>query len=197
MERDGLDILREKQRGDEAQYFRRLDEELIRKLRERAHLEEVSKALATKLQVDDPTMLARIMELGVTLETGPAFLLAPLVQIAWAEGKVSPEEKAMILAIAKERGVDDGSAAHVQLLEWLAKRPTDTLFEVAEESIKRGIAVLPEPERQERITQMVALCRRVASVSGGSKLARFLGLNHGVSTQEEIVLAAITAKLTL
>jgi tellurite resistance protein len=196
MERDGLDILKAKERGDEAQFFRRWDEELIKKLRERAHLEELSKALAEKLQVDDPGLLQRIVALGVTTDTGPAFLLAPLVQIAWAEGKVSAEEREVIHAIARERGIADGSPAHAKLLEWLRTRPADELFEVSEASIRTGISVLPPAERDARIKEMVAACRRVAAASGGSKLSRLLGLSSAVSEQEAAVLAAITAKLT-
>lgn len=197
MERDGLDILREKERGEEAQYFRRKDQELIQKLREKAHLEELSKRLAEKLQVEDPALLNAVIAQGVTQETGPAFLLAPLIQIAWAEGKVTPEERDEILKIARQRGIEDGSPAHAQLLEWLAKRPTDALFEASEMSIKLGLSVLPPTERDARIKEIVAQCRRVAAASGGSGLARLLGLSHAVSQQEEIVLAAITAKLTL
>jgi hypothetical protein len=197
MERDGLDILREKERGEEAQYFRRKDQELIQKLREKAHVDELSRRLAEKLQVEDPALLNTIIAQGVTQETGPAFLLAPLIQIAWAEGKVTPEERAEILKIARQRGIEDGSPAHAQLLEWLAKRPTDELFEVSEMSIKVGISVLPPTERDARIKEVVSQCRRVAAASGGSGLARMLGLAHAVSQQEEIVLAAITARLTL
>jgi hypothetical protein len=197
MERDGLDILREKERGEEAQYFRRKDQELIQKLREKAHLEELHKRLGEKLQVEDPDLLQKVVAQGLTQESGPALLLAPLVQIAWAEGKVSPEERDEILKIARQRGIEDGSPAHAQLLEWLAKRPSDELFEVSEMSIKLGLTVLPPTERDARIKEIVSQCRRVAAASGGSGLARMLGLAHAVSQQEEIVLAAITARLTL
>jgi len=197
MERDGLDILREKERGEEAQYFRRKDQELIQKLREQAHLDDLAKRLAEKLQVEDPALLRTIIAQGVTQETGPAFLLAPLVQIAWAEGKVTPEERDVILKIARQRGIEDGSPAHAQLVEWLAKRPSDELFEASEMSIKLGLSVLPPTERDARIKEIVVQCRRVAAASGGSGLARLLGLSHAVSQQEEIVLAAITARLTL
>jgi hypothetical protein len=197
MERDGLDILREKERGEEAQYFRRKDQELIQKMRERAQLDEVSRALAEKLQVTDLDLLKRIMADGVTLETGAAFLLLPLVEVAWAEGNVTPQERDVILKIARERGVEDGSPAHAKLLEWLGNRPSDALFEVSEASIKVGLSLLPDAERAERIKTIVAQCRRVAAASGGSGLARLLGLSHAVSQQEETVLKAITAKLTL
>jgi hypothetical protein len=197
MERDGLDILKEKERGEEAQYFRLKDQELIQKLREKAHTDELSRRLAEKLQVGDPALLDKIIAQGVTQETGPAFLLAPLIQIAWAEGRVTPEERDEILKIARQRGIEDDSPAHVQLLEWLAKRPPDELFEASEMSFKLGLSVLPPTERDARIKELVSQCRRVAAASGGSGLARMLGLAHAVSQQEEIVLAAITARLTL
>jgi tellurite resistance protein len=189
------DVFHDKARGELEQYSRHHDELLIQKLRERAHVDELTRALAEKLEVDDRGLLERIVALGVTLETGSAFLLAPLVQIAWAEGEVTPEERDTILAIARERGIDDDSPSQTQLLQWLQSRPPDDLFETAEAAIRTGISVLPEAERVSRIATMVGLCRRVAAASGGGVLARLLGLDHSVSQQEEEVLAAITAKL--
>jgi hypothetical protein len=198
MGQDGvMDFLKAKERGDEAQFFRKWDEELLRKLRERANLDAMTRALAEKLQVEDPELLQQVVAQGVSLETGPAFLLAPLVQIAWAEGSVSKAEREVILRIAHERGIEDGSPSHAKLLEWLAHRPADMLFETSEECIKRGLSLLPDLERQERIKQVLEQCRRVAMASSSNKLAHFLGLAPAVSEQEEIVLAAITAKLTL
>src|SRR5262245_50423227 len=78
------DVFKERGRSFEEEYFRKHEAKLIAKLRERGRLEEISEALAMKLQIDSPDLLSRIMALGVTVETGPAFLLAPLVQVAWA-----------------------------------------------------------------------------------------------------------------
>lgn len=198
MGQDGvMDFLKAKERGDEAQFFRKWDEELLRKLRERANLDAMTRALAEKLQVEDPQLLQQVIAQGVSLETGPAFLLAPLVQMAWAEAGVTKAEREVILKIAHERGIEDGSPSHAKLLEWLAHRPADMLFETSEECIKRGLSLLPEHERRERIGQIVAQCRRVAAASSSNKLAHFIGLSPSVSEKEELVLAAITAKLTL
>ena len=78
------DIFKERERALEAVYFHDQDAKLIEKLRESDRLAEIAVALAEKLQVDNPELLRRVMELGVTLATAPAFLLAPLVQVAWA-----------------------------------------------------------------------------------------------------------------
>ena len=94
------DIFKERERALEAVYFHDQDTKLIEKLRESARLEEIAKALAEKLQVDNPELLHRVMELGVTLDTAPAFLLAPLVQVAWAEGEVTEREYQTVLRFA-------------------------------------------------------------------------------------------------
>ena len=187
------DIFKERERGLEAAYFRDQDARLIEKLRESARLEEIAVALAEKLQVDNPELLRQVMALGVTLDTAPAFLLAPLVQVAWAEGEVTEQEHKTVLRLASARGVEESSPAHVQLLAWLRARPADALFDTATEVIKVGLSVLPPGEREERITRIVQACHEVANASGG--LARLLGLGSGVSGEEESLLDTITTTL--
>src|ERR1051325_4120095 len=132
------DIFRERERGEEDAYFRQQDAKLIAKLRQKAHFSEIAHALAEKLHADEPALLERIQKLGVTLDTGSAFILAPLVEVAWIDGEVSHAERDTILRIAKQRGVEPGSADYDQLLDWLAHRPSDEVFETALEAIRIG-----------------------------------------------------------
>ena len=187
------DIFKDRGRSFEEEYFRKHDAKLIEKLRERGKVEEIVEALAVKLQIDDPALLRRIMALGVTLDTGAAFLLAPLVQVAWAEGGVTDREREKVLQIAAERGVDTSSPAYTQLQEWLRTRPADAIFDTAVEAIKSGLSVLTPAERADRVKRIVDACREVASASGG--LGRLLGLGTGVSSEEEAILDAMTATL--
>jgi len=188
------DIFKERERGFEADYFRKQDEKLLAKMRERARLQEVAQALADKLRVDDAELLHRVAELGLTRETGPAILLAPLVQVAWAEGEVTERERDVVLELAASRGVERGSPPWVQLEEWLVRRPSDELFETALEVMKAGLAVFPPDERAQRIGEIVGGCRRVAKASGGS-LLQLLGMGSGIDEDEAAVLDAIAAKL--
>jgi hypothetical protein len=188
------DVFHERALGEEAEYFRKLDEKLLQKMRERAALEEVAQALAEKLRVDDPELVNRMLGLGLTRDTGTAILLAPLVQVAWAEGSVSPRERELVLELAASRGVEPGSGAHAQLSAWLERRPSDALFETALEVMKAGLAVLPDAEREEHVRQIVDACKRVAEATGGG-LAKLLGMNSGIVRQEAAVLDAIGANL--
>lgn len=187
------DIFKDRERGNEAQWARAHDAELIEKLRDKDRLEAITRALAEKLRVDAPELLQRVIDLGVTGDTGPALLLAPLVQVAWAEGSVTEPEREAVMRLAADRGIAATAPSGAQLAEWLKARPADELFAAAIDVIKAGLSVLPPAEREERLTTITAACREVARASGG--LGHKLGLSSGVSAQEDSVVGRILAKL--
>lgn len=186
------DVLRDRERGEEQAYFRQQDAKLIAKLRQKAQLSEIAHALAEKLEADEPELLERIQKLGVTLDTGSAFILAPLVEVAWVDGDVGDAERDTILHIAKQRGVSPGSADYRQLLDWLAHRPSDEVFRTALEAIRIGLSVLPPDESEQRIATIIKACEEVAQAKGW--LAELLRVD-GVSSAESAVIAAIRRHL--
>ena len=188
------EIFKDRERANEAAYFREQDAKLLQSLRQRAPLDEIAKALGEKLQVDNPDLLERVRKLGLKPESAPALFLAPLVQVAWAEGTITRDEQDAVLRLALARGVEMNSPAYVQILEWLAVRPSDAVFDTAVEVLKYGFAVLPEDEREARIRRIVEACQEVAEASGGG-LARLLGLGSSVSSVEVSMLDSITSTL--
>jgi|SRR5215207_1918568 len=187
------DSFRERERAIEETYFRQQDAKLIERLRREAKLEDIATALAEKLQVDNPDLLRRVRELGVTVDTAPAFFSAPLIQVAWAEGSVTKQEQDTVLRLACARGIEENSPAYTQILEWLRVRPADAIFDTAVEVINSGFSVLPPEEKEERIKRIVQACHEVAMASG-SGLAKLLGLG-GVSSDEASILDTITSTL--
>jgi hypothetical protein len=186
------DIFHDRERAEEAVYFHQRDEKLMEKLRQQAQLSEIAHALADKLQADEPALLERIKKLGVTLDTGAAFILAPLVDVAWADGEVSRPERDAVLRIARRRGVLPGSADHRQLLHWLEHRPAEAILQAALEAIRIGISVLPSDEAEHRIAAMIKACEEVAHAGGG--VVDLLQL-RGIASQERAVITAIRARL--
>jgi len=187
-------IFSDREKAMEAKYFRQEEAKLVEKLRQEAKLDDIAKALAEKLQVDNPELLLRVRELGVTVETAPALFLAPLVQVAWAEGAVSKQERDAVLRLARDRGIAEDSTAYAKLVEWLAARPSDELFDTAGEVLRSGFAVLPPNERDQRIKRIIDACQEVAAASGGG-LISVLGLGTAVSGEEASLLEAITKTL--
>ena len=90
-------FMSDREKALEESYFRQQDARLLEKLRKGATLDEIALALRDKLDVDNPELLARAREAGVTPKTAPVFLLAPLIQVAWAEGKVGRHEREAVL----------------------------------------------------------------------------------------------------
>lgn len=176
------DIFHQRGQAEEAAFFHQRDAKLIEKLREKAKLSEIAHALAEKLHVENPDLLRQVVAHGVTLDTGAAFLLAPLVQVAWADHHVTPEEQALVLRLAHERGVDPGSADEAQLLKWLQARPPEALFDAAIEAIATGLTVLPPDEADARITAIMTACTAVAEAPEG--LGRLLQ-EHSLATPGE------------
>ncbi len=187
-------IFSDREKAMEANYFRQQDARLLEKLRKGAKLDEIAIALAEKLRIDNPELLARIRARGVSADNAEAFFAAPLVQVAWAEGKVSKSESEMVLRLARERGIEEASSSYAQLVDWLKTKPEDALFDAAIEAIKQGFSVLPLMEREERIKQLLDNCHKVAEASG-NEFAKQLGLGDGVSRVEESVLESIHHKL--
>jgi len=186
------DIFRDRERGEEHAYFHQQDAKLIAKLRQKAQFSEIAHALAEKLHTDEPALLERIQKLGVTLDTGSAFILAPLVEVAWIDGCVSHAERDTILHIAQQRGVAPGSADYNQLLDWLAQRPSDEVFRTALEAIRIGLSVLPPDESEQRIATMIKACEDVARAGGW--IDQLFQLDN-VSYSESAVIAAIRLHL--
>ena len=187
------DLFRDRGRAEEGVYFRQRDANLVAKLRQKAQLSEIAHALAEKLHADEPELLERIQKLGVTLDTGSAFILAPLVEVAWVDGDVSDAERDTILRIAKQRGVAPGSADYRQLLDWLTHRPSDEVFRTAIEAIRIGLSVLPPDESEQRIATIIKGCEDVAQAAAWFEELLWL---DGVSPAESAVIGAIRRHLS-
>ena len=188
------EIFKDRERANEAAYFRQQDARLLDSLRARAPLDEIAKALGELLKIDNPELLERVRELGLKPETAPALFVAPLVQVAWVDGSVTDKEADTVLRLAQTRGVEADSPAFAQLISWLQVRPSDELFDTAVEILHYSFDVLTPAEKEDRIKRVVEACHEVAEASGGG-LAKILGLDSGVSGVEAEMLDAITATL--
>ena len=123
-----------------------------------------------------------------------ALFLAPLLQVAWADGSVSKDERDTVLRLARQREVEPESPAYAQIVEWLKVRPSDELFDTAVEVLKAGFSVLPPAEQEERLQRVVEACNEVAMASGGG-LAQLLRLGNSVSSMESSMLDKIAKTL--
>lgn len=92
--------------------------------------------------------------------------LMPAVRVAWAEGRVTWRERRVILKEARGRGLRGDVAASRRLESFLAARPAEECFQLAESSIGAALGALPRCLREAEGHSLLELCERVAGASG-------------------------------
>ena len=183
------DAFAERGRTLEEDYFRRKEQEVIEKMRRSAEAEAQRRRLGDQAGVADEDVLADLQALGYTAETVMLLHLVPLIQMAWAEGSVSDQERGLIVQAARSRGIAAGSAADQQLDRWLTARPSDDLFEKTLRAIRTILQARPADERAASERDLLSLATAIASASGG-----ILGFG-AVSEDERKILARISQAL--
>lgn len=183
------DAFKERGRALEEEYFHRKERELIAQMRAKAAADAAQQELGARTGVADASILASLHELGYTADTISLLHVVPLVQMTWADGNVSMRERDLIIEAARARGIESGSAADQMLAGWLAKRPSDELFNTTLRAIGAMLESRPENEREASRKDLVSYLSSIASASGG-----VLGWG-AVSDEERAVLARVTQEL--
>jgi hypothetical protein len=173
------EILRDRGRSLEDEFFRREDARLKEKLRESAQREGAREALARASGIKNPEIVERLLALGVRPETVTALSLVPLVEVAWADGSLDDNERRVILERAGASGLAPGSTEHSLLQEWLTRKPDPKLLTAWTELIK-GLG--QQLSRDEVAALKAALLERARTVAGSS--GGFLGMGSKVSAAE-------------
>ncbi len=116
----------------------------------------------------DDALVSSLHSLGLNEENVHAIALLPLLEVAWADGRIGEAERRVILDIAKKRGVLDSEAA-LLLETWLRYRPSDRYLglgrEVLVELASRGheeVGITPQT-----ITDVLRFCEQVAVAASG------------------------------
>ena len=175
-------MFKERRRTQEEEYFRQRELSLLERMHQRA-------ALAAAGVVDYDIAQA-LQDLGYQPETVPLVYLAPLVQVAWADGRLTAREREYIEAAARARGIEAGSAAHQQLVQWLDAALPDDCFRGTLHVLRRLLNALPAVERAAGEREVIVSCYGVAGASRG-----LLGLGPRLSAAELSLLETIEAEL--
>jgi hypothetical protein len=177
-------------RSLEEEYFRKKDRELVEKIRRAAAAQEARQQLSAKSGLQDPELINELEALGFTPETVILLPFIPLIQVAWAEGGISDAERALLMKLARSRGIAEGSAADRQLTDWLATRPAEEVFARAMR-LARAVLSSPAEHRAMSADDVVKYAEDIAAASGG-----MFGIGR-VSAEERAILMTVAAELKL
>jgi hypothetical protein len=116
--------------------------------------------------------------------------LAPLVWVAWADGRVDEEERQAVLEQARSCGIGDESPSQGRLEAWLAEPPPESLRARWRSLVRTLRATLPPPGWERFRRGSLQMSHDVAEASGS-----FLSLTTGVSEAEERAILGVRAVL--
>jgi len=185
------DAFAERGRALEEEYFRKKDRELVEKMRRTAAADQARGDLSKQTGVSDPAVLSELQELGFTADTVILLPLVPVLELAWAEGGITPAERQMLVSLARNRGIAEGTAADRQLSAWMETRPAPDVFANAGRLISALLSSGSGVAQGLTADQLVSYCEQIASASGG-----LLGLPiRAISMEERHLLTRIAGDL--
>jgi hypothetical protein len=170
--KDSTDPFEQRRIGLEEAFFRQKDQQLLQQMR--AELDEIAEkqklAHVSGIVIDH--VLESLLRAGVTAESLTAVSMIPMVEIAWCDGNVAPEERDAVLNGAVAQGIHTGSPSYELLNRWLQERPNREVITAWKEYVRELARVMPKESLAELKHRIMDRCRRVAAAAGG-----FLGLN--------------------
>lgn len=180
------EILRDREKALEESFFAKQNAKLREALRKKQDDAASREGLAKVSGIADTEVLDRLLELGIGAESWTALSVVPLVEVAWANGRVEEKERRAVLAGAEANGIAIDSTSYQLLQGWLAHRPDGRLLEAWAEYIMGLRAKLDPGEIHALRDEVLGRARAVAMAAGG-----FLGLGNKVSVEEEVILTEL------
>jgi len=178
--------LADRRKALEDEFFRKENERLRDRLRARKEQDEAKAELRRVSGIEDDAILDRLAGLGIRADTLAAVSIVPLVEVAWADGRLEAREKEALLEAAKDVGIDPRHPAYELFANWLVHRPEPRMLD-AWSAFVRGLGeALGEAERGELERRILGRARRVAEAAGG-----ILGLGNKISPEEEKMLGVL------
>lgn len=175
-------VLGERKKALEEQFFARQEKELRERVRREAAAKARRESLAEASGIRDEALLDRLAALDLDGETVAALSLVPLVEVAWADRTLHEKEREAVLRAARESGVTPDTAAWVLLESWLETRPSGELLTAWEGYVEALVAGLDEGERQALRHELLDRARAVAEAAGG-----FLGMGKASDAEKAMV----------
>ena len=177
------DFLGDRRSALEAEFFRKQDAALIKRLREMDDAKQKKDALSAASGITDDTVLDKLMTLNISADTIAALSLVPLVMVAWADGEIDDQERTAVLAGATEAGIHQQDVCYPLLEQWLRNRPPAELLSTWKAYIGVLSPALTVEARNGLKDNLLTRAQQVAEATGG-----FLGLGRKVSNAEANVL---------
>jgi hypothetical protein len=180
------EFLGDRKKALEESFFAKENARLLERMKAEKKSKTTGVGLAEISGIRDEALLDKLVALNIEIDTWAAVSLVPLVEVAWADGKIDDRERRAVLTAAEANGLLPGSPSYELLESWLARRPDARLLAVWGEYIVDLCANLGGGEKAAVKEKVIGRARDVALAAGG-----FLGLGSKISAEEEVILSEL------
>lgn len=178
--------LKKRQRALENAFYSEDTEEYRSQLALGGEEEHAVEDLSAASGISDEGVLRKLAGLGIRADTLAALTLIPLIEVAWADGRMDDKEREAILSGAESTGIPRESPSHGLLRIWTADRPAPDLVAAWSEFIAGLCRELSDAQVDHLRRNILDRARDVAEAAGG-----FLGLGAKVSEEERAALSTL------
>lgn len=105
--------------------------------------------------IQDKVIVESLVDAGFEMSTLTAFIWAPVVFVAWADGNLDALEKAAILDALPNKGLSREMASMMIEHAWFTNRPKEELWRVWEEFANATLSSVPSHEREAGMDEIV------------------------------------------
>jgi hypothetical protein len=177
------DSLGDRRKALEEEFFAKQNQRLLKQFQETVAAKAKTEALAAASGITDAAVLAQLADINLSSETVAALSLIPLIEVAWADGRIEAKERSALLAAAEQEGIAKDSASYQWLEEWSKERPSPQVLAAWKAYVAALSRTLDAQAKQALKQNLLGRARAVAEASGG-----FLGLGKRISSAEQAVL---------
>jgi uncharacterized tellurite resistance protein B-like protein len=171
-------------------FFLQQDAILIQKRRELEKMKNTIEEYAKVTGITNEKVLEKFYQLQLSVDIVASLSVIPLIEVAWADGKVDDKEKHKILNHSDKFGVAKNSIEYELVERWLSHKPDAKLLDAWTHYIKGLCAELSQDEKNTLCETLLEHVHDVAGASGG-----FLGTGFGnkISASEQQMIDRLKA----
>jgi hypothetical protein len=169
-------------------FFQKKDKELIAQLHKMERMKETKKSLAKVSGITNDKVLEKLVELDIRPQVVASLAVIPLIEVAWADGKIDKEEQKAVLDAACKIFISKESPDYELLKRWLTYKPEPSLLKAWKHYMKGLCEQLTKSQANALKKDFLGHAEDIAKAAGG-----FLGLGNKISKSEQKMLDKLAA----
>lgn len=166
----------------EDMFFYEQDRRILEQRARLQRLEQTKANLSAVSGIRDDALLEKLIALEITPEKLTTLIGVPLIEVAWADGRMDDKERNKLFEYAEKAGLRQKGLDPKIMSAWLKQRPDPALLTAWKHYIQTLCKDLTAHERDALRDEVLADARSIAEAAGG-----IFGLGK-VSSDEEAVL---------